>query len=169
MTVKDCEYYQQELTDYIFESAAMCAYEESFRREDAVCKYRELKKYLEEGKAISYGAIEGGRCIGFVWAYEYPFRDDSNRLYVSILHVGQEKRGFGIGRQLLSHLETEASQRGYHAIYLHAEADNKGALNFYRRERFGAERIQLVKKICEDEIMGNRRIGSVYQRGEGPC
>lgn len=153
LSVRDCESYQEELIGYILESMALCAYEASFTQEDAVYKYNELKKYLEENEAISYGAVEGEHLSGFVWAYEYPFRDDSNRLYVSILHVGKEKRGFGIGRQLLSHLESEARQRGYNAIYLHAEAHNKGALSFYEREQYRAERVQLVKKISEAEII----------------
>ena len=163
LTVKDCESYQEELIGYILESMALCTYEASFKQDDAVCKYNELKKYLEENKAISYGAVDGGRLSGFVWAYEYPFRDDSARLYVSILHVGKGKRGFGIGKKLLSCLEAEARQRGYHAIYLHAEAYNKGALSFYEREQYTAERIQLVKKICEAEIMEKYPGGGYFE------
>ncbi len=153
LSVKDCESYQEELIDYIFESVSLCAFETTFTQEDAVCKYKELKKYLKEDKAVSYGAVQGEQLCGFVWAYEHPFRDDGNRLYISILHVGKEERGVGVGKQLLSHLESEARQRGYNAIYLHAEAQNKGALSFYEREQYRVERMQLVKKICEAEIM----------------
>lgn len=163
LSLNDCAMYQEQIIRFIFESVTLCAYEERFTYEDAVNKYNELRKYIEMEKAISCGAVKEKRLIGFVWAYDHPFRDDDNRLYISILHVEKESRGQGVGQQILCYLEYEARQRGYHAIYLHAEAFNENALKFYEKELYKTERIQLIKEIDGTDII-ERYPGGGYMR-----
>ena len=47
--------------------------------------------------------------------------------------VSSDRRGFGIGRQLLAALETWAGQNGLSRLQLLADRDNRPALDFYRR------------------------------------
>ena len=143
----DCDTFRQELTQYIYESNNHCEYINNYSLDEADTKVSEMKEYIQNEKAIVYGAVENEKLMGFVWGYTYPFREDTNRLYVSIIHVSNACRSRGIGKQLLSALETEAKKIGYSAIFLHTEAFNTGAIHFYEREGFLKERIQLAKII----------------------
>lgn len=153
LTLEDIEAQKETLIRFIFESTRNSAYTNSFLMRDAEEKCRELCDYVKNGRAVVYGAlfdIEGDKhykyesLVGFVWAYEYPFRDDKRRLYVSILHVDSSFRECGIGADLLSAVEVEAKNGGYSAIFLHVEGHNEGAIRFYHREKFEIERIQMV-------------------------
>ncbi len=151
---KDCEKYQKELTYYIYESVKNAAFEESYVEEQAYQKYQELHDYLDQEKAIVFGAFEEQRLIGFLWSYPYPFRDDKKRLYVSILHIDSEFRNKHYGEELLKKMEDVAVDLGFQAIYLHAEAQNQGALRFYERAGYKKERIQLVKQVSSMDRKG---------------
>ncbi len=143
----DLEQHAQTVTRYIYESFAMASYMERFTLEDAREKFAQLKEYARQGTAILFGCLEDSRLIGFVWAYAYPFREDENRLYVSILHVESACRNRHIGDRLLKEVEKVGIRRGCRAVYLHAEGHNHGAVRFYDRMGYGPERIQLVKQL----------------------
>lgn len=147
LTVDDCDQYGKELIRYIFESNNHCNYITRYTMDDAENKVEEMKNYIQNNKAIVYGAVEDDVLLGFVWGYEYPFREDVNRLYVSIIHIDAAYRSRGIGDLILSALEKEAADKGYHAVFLHTEAFNDGAIRFYHKQGFEKERIQLVKKL----------------------
>lgn len=145
LSCQDAQIARDALIDYICESNQMAAHMGSYQREDAQMKYQELLEYLKAGKAVSFGAWDRERLTGFVWAYEYPFREDLSRIYVSILHVHRDYRGRGIGKELLSAVEAEAAARGLGSVYLHAEAENHRSLRFYQRMGYHKERVQLCK------------------------
>lgn len=152
----DVKLFRDTITRFIYESSANVAYRNSICITDAEQKYTELINYINEDKAIVYGAIEDNALIGFVWAYEYPFREDKSRVYVSILHVDDQHRGQRVGNHLLSSVEKEASKNGYGSVFLHAEAFNDGAIRFYNRMGYETERIQLVKKqLIKNNISAN--------------
>lgn len=146
----DCDVHRQTLAQYIFESNNHCHYINNYSLTEAESKVFEMKEYIKGGKAIVYGAIENEKLMGFVWSYTYPFREDTNRLYVSIIHVNDICRSKGIGNLLLKALEIEAKELGYNAIFLHTEAFNDGAIHFYEREGFTKERIQFSKVIAKE-------------------
>lgn len=152
LSVGDAVGYKREIVRFIYESVKNTSYEESYLYADAEAKYEELLAHMEEGNAIVCGAAAGDELIGFIWGYEYPFRDDKSRLYVSILHVDERFRGCGAGRSLLAEIEESAKKKGCRSVFLHAEAFNTGAIRFYERMGFQAERIQLVKP----EMSGDR-------------
>lgn len=144
--VDDIELFQDTIIRFIYESTTNAAYSDSFSKFDAEQKCFEMINYLNEGKAMVYGAVEDNDLIGFMWAYEYPFRQDKSRIYVSILYVDTHSRGQKIGSYLLSKIEDEAVKQGYGSVFLHTEGFNDGAIRFYNRMGYEAERIQLVKK-----------------------
>ena len=160
---EDCIKYHDILATYIFQSVKNSMYEEKYSMQDANRKCEELWRYLGSCKAIVFGAFDDKELIGFVWAYEYPYRDDTSRVYVSILHVDECYRGKSIGKQLLYAIEEEAKRRGFRSIFLHAEAKNEGAIRFYNREGYRRERVQLVKMINEQyggprDVLENEKI-----------
>ena len=161
LLAEDCDAYGETLAECIYESVKNSAYTGTYVWEDALQKKEELKEYLAERKALAYGAIDGDRLAGFVWAYRYPFRDDKDRIYVSILHVKEEYRNQGTGDRLLGCIETEAERQGIQTVFLHTEAFNKGALRFYDRKGYRKERIQLVKRLNNiqmPEYIGGEKI-----------
>lgn len=147
---RDIEFYKEQLIRYIYESNRNAAYMESYSKNDAKDKYEELLSYSKEKKAIVYGAIEEGNLIGFIWAYRYAFREDQSRLYVSILHVDKAYRNMHVGRELLTTVEERAAKEKINTVYLHAEADNLGAVRFYEKNGYEIERIQLAKRKFEN-------------------
>lgn len=165
LTAADCDLYQKMLEEYIYESVTNSAFEEKYTQMDAREKCIQLKEYIGEEKAIVFGSVEENKLLGFIWAYEYPFREDTNRLYVSILHVHRQYRNCQIGKMLLEAVEEEAEKLNYSAVFLHTEAFNEGALRFYHRMGYGDERVQVVKELTErDKVAQNTRGGGIMVR-----
>lgn len=146
----DIKLFQETIIRFIYESTTHAAYVDSFAEADAEQKCAELINYLNEGKAMVYGAVKDNALIGFVWAYEYPFREDKSRIYVSILYIDEHFRGQKIGNYLLSEIENEAARQGYSSVFLHTEGSNDGAIKFYDRMGYEMERIQLVKRVVNE-------------------
>ena len=146
------EKYIDDIAYFIYESVKMSAFEDSYCIDDAQQKANELRVYLKKDKAIVLGAFHESDLVGFLWAYEYPFREDQNRLYVSVLHVKAEYRNKHIGQYLLDEIESIARKNEYTSVFLHAEAENIGAVRFYGRMNYQSERIQFVKKLVSSEV-----------------
>lgn len=144
---KDVQFFRDIIERFIYESVLNSAYTESYLLEDAKQKCSELSRYLQEDKAIVYGALYEEKLVGFVWAYKHSFRDDQSRIYISIVHVDECYRNQSYGELLLHSVEQEARRKGMNAVYLHAEAVNSSAVRFYNRMGYENERIQLVKDI----------------------
>ncbi|OBQ74522.1 GNAT family N-acetyltransferase [Mesorhizobium erdmanii] len=63
----------------------------------------------------------------------------------------------GVGRTLLEAAEREATNRGYRSLQLHVRADNKRAIDIYRRSGFRRLwRIRRKPEIYLDEIVAIR-------------
>lgn len=150
------------IKQFMYESASAASCNQSHYYADTENKFASYLQYLKDGKAIAYGAIEDGNLVGIAWAYEYPFRHDKKRIYVSLLHVKQEYRRRRIGSDLLKAVETEALQQNYHAIFLHTEGTNSDAIRFYGREGYSLERVQMVKNRPSE-------CDAPERSGEGVC
>lgn len=152
LTIRDISIYKKDISEYVYESVKGANYEESYTREQAAEKTEELYAYAEADKAIALGAFDENKMVGFLWAYAYPFREDKNRLYVSILHVNAAYRNQRIGTKLIRTIEEIAKDCGYGGIYLHTEASNDGARRFYENMGYVKERIQYVKKAAVPNV-----------------
>ncbi|KAI4443525.1 GNAT family N-acetyltransferase [Schaedlerella arabinosiphila] len=137
---------KRKIKAFVYESVKMSAYEASYSYDEAEQKVKELQTYIEQDSAIALGAFGDKGMTGFLWAYKYPYREDTNRLYISILHVSEEYRNMEIGTELIRKIESIAKEKGIDGVYLHAEATNNGACKFYEKMGFKRERIQFVKK-----------------------
>lgn len=134
------------LTDYYYKNSKACSCMDSFVREDAEAKIKSMIAQIADGSAIVYGCLDGDELLGYIWAYRISFRDE-DRVYVSEVHVSEKCRGQGIGHLLLAAVEAEAREMGVPALYIHAEADNAGAIRLYEREGYRMERVQLRKPL----------------------
>ena len=134
------------LTDYYYKNSKASSCMDSFVREDAEAKIKSMIAHIADGSAIVYGCLDGDELLGYIWAYRISFRDE-DRVYVSEVHVSEKCRGQGIGHLLLAAVEAEAREMGVPALYIHAEADNAGAIRLYEREGYRMERVQLRKPL----------------------
>ncbi|MAT83445.1 MAG: hypothetical protein CMQ43_08455 [Gammaproteobacteria bacterium] len=70
--------------------------------------------------------------------------------FVQEICVAETARQTGIGRCLMSHVESWARRRELTDIYLNVWASNEGALAFYRTLGFAALRLELCKPVSGD-------------------
>ncbi len=139
MDNSDIEIYKNNIVNFLFENSKMLNYEKT--------SIKDLSGYVRDGKPIVIGAFHDKKIVGFLMSYSYPFREDSNRLYISIIHVLNEYRNIHIGEELLSHIEKIAKNKGFTRLFLHTEATNEKMCNFYEKNGFTRERVQYVKSI----------------------
>lgn len=159
-----CEKYERKIKTIIFESVHNSHYMDSFTMECAEKKYCELKEYLRANQAIVYGIITNDGLSGFIWGYEFPFRDDKKRIYISVIYIDKDYRGNHLGAKLLEKVHEYAKEHEYSAIFLHTEAHNLNAQCFYRMMGFKLERIQLVKNLDETDSADIATGGEITNR-----
>ena len=123
-----------------------CSYMDGFTYQDAEQKIEGMIEHVANGSAMVFGMFDNESLIGFVWAYEHPYREET-RVYVNEIHVDEHYRNRGFGKQLLGAVERIARKRGYHALYIHAEGNNDGAIHLYKNEGYVVERVQLRKEL----------------------
>lgn len=143
---EQCLKYKKRLSDFYYSNMLLCSYLDGFSYKDAEQKIESLIEYVSNGSAMVFGVFDDENLIGFVWAYEHPFREET-RMYVNEIHVDKAYRRRGVGKQLLSAVECKARERGYNAVYLHAEGNNDSSLRFYQSERYVIERVQFRKDL----------------------
>ena len=141
-----CLRYKNRLCEFYYSNSRSCSCMGSFSHKDAELKIDSLIEHVTDGSAWVFGVFDKENLIGYVWAYEHPFREEL-RVYVNEIHVDELYRNKGVGKQLLSAVESMARQRGYSALYIHAEGNNDGAIRLYKNEGYVIERIQLRKPL----------------------
>lgn len=141
-----CLRHKKRLCEFYYANSRSCSYMDSFSCKDAELKIDSLIEHVTDGSALVFGVFEKEHLIGYVWAYEHPFREEV-RIYVNEIHVDELYRNRGVGKQLLSAVESVARQRGYSALYIHAEGNNDGAIHLYKNEGYVVERVQLRKAL----------------------
>lgn len=143
---EQCLKYKERLTSFYYSNIKACAYMDSFSYDDAEKKIDGLIEHVSNGSAMVYGVFDNEDLVGYIWAYEHPFREEV-RVYVNEIHVDESYRNRGIGKQLLSAVESLARSRGYGALYIHAEGNNDAAIRLYQNEGYVIERVQLRKAL----------------------
>lgn len=146
LTAERAEEYRKEIAELYYENVRSNALLEHYTFDEAYEKISSLIDHLRDDTAVVYGAFYDEKIVGFIWAYPHQFREE-NRLYVSEIRVNEEYRSRGIGKSLLKTVEATAKEKGFPAIYLHAEANNQDARRFYVNCQYEEERIQFRKEI----------------------
>lgn len=109
-------------------------------------KLNSLTEYVNCGKAVVFGALFNGELLGFLWGYpvDTPFE---TLLHAAYFAVKENARKQGIGSLLINNFEKEAVGLGIAHIELIVGAENKGAIKFYDRSGYKADRIILRKEV----------------------
>ena len=143
---EQCLKYKERLAEFYYLNMTYCSCMDGFSYKDAERKIESLIEHVRNGSAMVYGTFDQENLIGFVWAYEHPFREET-RIYISEIHVDERYRGRGMGKQLLTAVEGMARSRGYSALYLHAEGDKDDVIRLYQQQGYVIERVQLRKGL----------------------
>lgn len=143
---EQCLKYKECLTSFYYSNIKSCSFMDGFSYNDAEQKIDGLIEHISNGTAWVLGVFDRDVLVGFLWAYKHPFREEV-RVYVNEIHVDKAYRDRGIGKQLLYAVENIAKERGYGALYIHAEGNNAGAIRLYQNEGYVLERIQLRKGL----------------------
>jgi len=69
------------------------------------------------------------------------FRSDAGHARLYSLAVARQRRGGGIGRELLAAADAEAARRGYKRLRLEVRRDDAATVNFYLRNGYAANRV----------------------------
>lgn len=101
-----------------------------------------------EGSSTVIACSENGARLGYI--HLRPGRDgvtDEPCGYVSLLAVEKNAEGFGVANRLMAGAEDWARSRGYRLLSLDVFADNRHAVDFYRRKGFKTETRRMVKPL----------------------
>jgi len=101
-----------------------------------------------EGAATLVACAGDGRRLGYI--HLRPGKDgvtDEPCGYISLLATTKEAEGSGVATRLMAAAEDWARGRGYRLLSLDVFADNRRAVEFYRRGGFEAETHRMVKPL----------------------
>jgi ribosomal protein S18 acetylase RimI-like enzyme len=101
-----------------------------------------------EGSSTVIARSDDGRRLGYI--HLRPARDgvtDEPCGYISLLAVEKDAEGSGVANHLMAAAEDWARSRGYRLLSLDVFADNRRAVDFYRRKGFKTETRRMVKPL----------------------
>lgn len=100
------------------------------------------------GSATLIACAEDGRRLGYI--HLRPGKDgvtDEPCGYISLLATTDEAQGSGVATRLMAAAEDWARDRGFRLLSLDVFADNRRAVDFYRRRGFKTETRRMVKPL----------------------
>ena len=109
-------------------------------------KCEEVIRYLQDGSAIVFAAIERRKMYGWVWCHEIN-RLGKRRLHIAEIAVFEEFQHQGIGGKLLNMVEEYAVEHDISEIDLFVTLSNKSAVLFYEKTSYEPERCLMKKKL----------------------
>jgi GNAT superfamily N-acetyltransferase len=101
-----------------------------------------------EGESTLIACAQDGTRLGYI--HLRPGKDgvtDEPCGYVSLLATTKEAEGSGVATHLMTAAEDWARGRGYRLLSLDVFADNRRAVDFYRRGGFKTETRRMVKPL----------------------
>ena len=101
-----------------------------------------------EGAATFVACAEDGRRLGYI--HLRPGKDgvtDEPCGYISLLATTKDAEGSGVATRLMTAAEDWARGRGYRLLSLDIFADNRRAVDFYRRGGFKTETRRMAKPL----------------------
>jgi ribosomal protein S18 acetylase RimI-like enzyme len=131
--------------DVIYRSYAPADFHELYAIEE-VCFQPPLRfprRYIRRlvdsvDDVVTWVAEEDGKIAGFAIA-DFGSDNDGLFAYIQTIEVLPERRGRGVGNELLRRIEESARGRGAGAIWLHVESQNAGAIRLYEAHGYVCE------------------------------
>lgn len=92
-----------------------------------------LSRMLESSTTLVLGASQEEKVVGGLVAMELLPIHGTKEFYIYDIAVHPEHQQKGIGKKLIEHLKVEAKSRGIETIFVEAESEDAGAVEFYRK------------------------------------
>jgi ribosomal-protein-alanine N-acetyltransferase len=99
---------------------------------------RMMRRLVSRANAATWMAEEDGQMAGFA-IVEWNREPDEMTAYIQTIEVAPERRGFGVGHELLGRIESSARLAGARRIWLHVEVSNAGAIRLYEAHGYRCE------------------------------
>jgi len=97
---------------------------------------RYMRQLVDSSNAATWIAEEDGRMAGFA-IVEWRPEAGGTIAYLQTIEVSPDRRGEGVGGELLRRGERSARAVGAEEIWLHVDAENAGAIHMYQRRGYG--------------------------------
>jgi ribosomal-protein-alanine N-acetyltransferase len=97
-----------------------------------------LRQLVRSANAATWIADEDGGIAGFA-VVDWTRDAGAVIAYIQTIEVTPERRGRGIGRELLRLIESAAQSAGAQIIWLHVDAENTSAIHLYEMHGYGRE------------------------------
>ena len=99
---------------------------------------RYMRQLIESADAATWIAEDHGQMAGFA-IVEWARGPDGIVAYIQTIEVMPDRRGIGVGTQLLRRIEGSARATGAQVIWLHVDAENAGAIRLYQANGYRSE------------------------------
>lgn len=145
LTNSDIEKWQNQFSGLLLETYMSSFKSEDVEEEFISSKVEDLKGYIEQEKAIVFGAFRS-ELIGFIWCYPRAFVG-GERLHINQFVVDSSYRDSGIGSRLLKTVEKYACEKNIRTIDLMVSVNSPSAY-YYEHKGFAKESYQMTKRMC---------------------
>jgi ribosomal protein S18 acetylase RimI-like enzyme len=97
-----------------------------------------MRRLVSSEDAATWIAEEDGRMAGFA-IVEWSGEAGAIAAYIQTIEVAPERRGRGVGGELMRRMEQSAQAAGARVIWLHVDAENAGAIRLYEAHGYRRE------------------------------
>ena len=97
-----------------------------------------MRRLVNSSHAVTWIAEEDGRMAGF-GIVEWTRERGGLIAYIQTIEVAPERRGRGVGGELLRRMEDSAREAGARAIGLHVDEGNGDAIRLYEAHGYACE------------------------------
>jgi len=115
-----------------------------------------MRQLVRQPNGATWIAEDDRRMCGFA-IVEWSRKTAELTAYIQTIEVVAERRGQGVGGELLWRIEASASDAGIDAIWLHVDSRNAGAIRLYEKRKF-----QL--RGSEEDYYGRGRAALIYAK-----
>ena len=99
---------------------------------------RYMRQLIDRSNTATWIAEQDGRLAGFA-IVEWMRETGGVIAYIQTLEVAPDRRGHGVGGELLRRVEGSARAVGAQGIWLHVDAENAGAIRTYQTQGYFCE------------------------------
>lgn len=114
--------------------------------------------YLEDGRAFEF--IDNGNTIGYI---EIDRESWNNRLRITELLVLDKYRNSGYGSRIMDRIKDIGKDEGFRELILETQSCNSNAIDFYIKNGFTVNGIDLSSYTNEDVEKKEVRLEMVYR------
>jgi ribosomal protein S18 acetylase RimI-like enzyme len=115
-----------------------------------------MRKITQSARQATWIAEEDNQLTGFA-IVDLKASANPPAAYIQTLEVTPTSRGQGIGNELLTRVESSASESGAQTIWLHVDTENKTAIHLYEAHHY-------MRKGREEHFYARHRAAFIYRK-----